>query len=209
MWAIGDVKVLNEVLRDTWPRSIAFVSTLLCVCVCTFDLWPASDLQAASFETPTCQQHHWLAVSVRPCPTSPATQPHTQRNCDKHTLNQPCSSCEGSTVAHSPPTATDHMYSLVRERELQPCTERHCRTVLSSNERCIQRMELQRNLAGHSGCVNTVSFDTESGSTLISGSDDLDIKLWDWETGVYSQQARGWRVSGRLSVPAWCISVAH
>ena len=38
-------------------------------------------------------------------------------------------------------------------------------------------------LQGHIGCVNTCSFDTEGGSTLITGSDDLMVMLWDWETG--------------------------
>lgn len=46
----------------------------------------------------------------------------------------------------------------------------------------VQRMELQRLLEGHDGCVNTVAFD-ESGSVLVSGSDDQTIRVWDWERG--------------------------
>ncbi len=45
-------------------------------------------------------------------------------------------------------------------------------------------MELQRKLQGLTGCVNTVYFDTEAGNVLISGSDDQNISLWDWQTGV-------------------------
>jgi WD repeat-containing protein 42A len=78
------------------------------------------------------------------------------------------------------------MYTLVRERELSPFSERHCRRLLSSNWACVQRMEVQQHLEGHHGCVNTVSFDTEAGDVLISGSDDLQIMLWDWEAGGYT-----------------------
>jgi WD40 repeat protein len=44
-------------------------------------------------------------------------------------------------------------------------------------------MCLQRKLEAHAGCVNTASFDTEGGDVLISGSDDQQILLWDWERG--------------------------
>lgn len=82
------------------------------------------------------------------------------------------------------------MYQLVRDREQSPFSERHCRHLLSSNAACVQRMELQQRLEGHNGCVNTVSFDTEAEDILISGSDDLQIKLWDWERGVFCGHPR-------------------
>lgn len=37
-------------------------------------------------------------------------------------------------------------------------------------------------LEGHDGCVNTISF-TDDGDTLISGSDDRSIIMWDWNKG--------------------------
>ncbi len=46
----------------------------------------------------------------------------------------------------------------------------------------IHRLQLDRKLDGHEGCVNTVSF-TPSGDRLVSGSDDLYINTWDWQTG--------------------------
>lgn len=91
------------------------------------------------------------------------------------------------------------MYQLVRAREQSPCSERHCRALLSSNAACIQRMELTQRLEGHNGCVNTVSFDTEAGNILISGSDDLQIILWDWERGESESASGG----------AGCFSPAH
>ena len=35
-------------------------------------------------------------------------------------------------------------------------------------------------LEKHKGCVNTVSFN-EGGDILVSGSDDLQVILWNWE----------------------------
>lgn len=46
----------------------------------------------------------------------------------------------------------------------------------------VERLELQRLLVQHHGCVNTVSF-TPDGRKLISGSDDRQIIFWDWERG--------------------------
>lgn len=47
----------------------------------------------------------------------------------------------------------------------------------------IHRLQLDRKLDGHEGCVNTVAF-TPSGERLVSGSDDLYINVWDWQTGA-------------------------
>ena len=47
----------------------------------------------------------------------------------------------------------------------------------------IDRLQLDRKLDGHEGCVNTVAF-TPSGERLVSGSDDLYISIWDWQTGA-------------------------
>ncbi|KAK3237534.1 hypothetical protein CYMTET_52399 [Cymbomonas tetramitiformis] len=46
----------------------------------------------------------------------------------------------------------------------------------------LRRMTLQKELEGHRGCVNTVSF-ISSGDVLVSGSDDQQVMLWDWKTG--------------------------
>ena len=44
------------------------------------------------------------------------------------------------------------------------------------------RLKLERKLDGHEGCVNTVAF-TANGERLVSGSDDLYINVWNWQTG--------------------------
>ena len=44
------------------------------------------------------------------------------------------------------------------------------------------RLEIHKKLEKHEGCVNTLSFNS-GGDVLISGSDDLRVILWDWETG--------------------------
>ncbi|EFJ45684.1 hypothetical protein VOLCADRAFT_42270, partial [Volvox carteri f. nagariensis] len=54
---------------------------------------------------------------------------------------------------------------------------------MSGSESLIYRMELQRNLEGHGGCVNTVSFNP-TGDLLVSGSDDQSVMLWDWRRGL-------------------------
>jgi hypothetical protein len=44
----------------------------------------------------------------------------------------------------------------------------------------VARHELAFKLHGHEGCVNSLHFNT-SGTRLASGSDDLDVIVWDWE----------------------------
>ena len=46
----------------------------------------------------------------------------------------------------------------------------------------VQRLELMYKLECHSGCVNSLNFNS-SGTLLASGSDDLNICLWDWPHG--------------------------
>lgn len=46
----------------------------------------------------------------------------------------------------------------------------------------VKRLKLQEKLVHHDGCVNTLHFNM-SGDLLASGSDDLDIVIWDWAKG--------------------------
>ena len=53
---------------------------------------------------------------------------------------------------------------------------------MSTNTHLLHRLKLDKLLDEHDGCVNTVHF-TPSGDLLLSGSDDLQIIIWDWATG--------------------------
>ncbi|GIL83639.1 hypothetical protein Vretimale_10439 [Volvox reticuliferus] len=79
-------------------------------------------------------------------------------------------------------------YTVVREREQALprnllASAATFRGDVSGSQGLIYRMELQRKLEGHGGCVNTVSFNP-SGDLLVSGSDDQNVFLWDWRRGV-------------------------
>lgn len=45
----------------------------------------------------------------------------------------------------------------------------------------IQRLKKNKTLNNHEGCVNCLDFN-ENGSLLCSGSDDLNVCVWDWQT---------------------------
>ena len=46
----------------------------------------------------------------------------------------------------------------------------------------VQRLRLERRLKEHQGCVNCINF-SWGGRLLASGSDDLQVVLWDWARG--------------------------
>ncbi|XP_065335984.1 DDB1- and CUL4-associated factor 8-like isoform X2 [Cloeon dipterum] len=46
----------------------------------------------------------------------------------------------------------------------------------------VERLELMYKLEDHNGCVNALHFN-ESGTRLVSGSDDLRVIVWDWAIG--------------------------
>lgn len=46
----------------------------------------------------------------------------------------------------------------------------------------VQRLELMYKLEKHEGCVNSLNFHP-NGTLLASGSDDLNVVIWDWPTG--------------------------
>lgn len=58
--------------------------------------------------------------------------------------------------------------------------------VNSFNRRCVgsvnfvRRLQLKQRLEKHEGCVNALHFN-QSGTLLASGSDDLNVVLWDWQ----------------------------
>ena len=57
----------------------------------------------------------------------------------------------------------------------------------------VHRLRLDRKLANHEGCVNTVAFNP-TGERLVSGSDDLHINIWDWQLGMPTHSAFIWEL---------------
>ncbi|KAF9676196.1 hypothetical protein SADUNF_Sadunf09G0113100 [Salix dunnii] len=70
----------------------------------------------------------------------------------------------------------------VWKRELGQLSTRNFAHRLAASVDLVLRLEIHKKLEKHDGCVNTLSFN-ESGDVLVSGSDDLRVILWDWETG--------------------------
>lgn len=51
----------------------------------------------------------------------------------------------------------------------------------------IQRLQLSRRLGEHTGCVNSLDFNS-LGNLICSGSDDLTVCLWDWQLNKLSKR---------------------
>ncbi|KAE8663518.1 putative UDP-Glycosyltransferase superfamily protein [Hibiscus syriacus] len=70
----------------------------------------------------------------------------------------------------------------VRQRELGELSARNFAKRLAASEDLVLRLSIYKKLEKHQGCVNTVSFNAD-GNNLVSGSDDMRVIVWDWETG--------------------------
>ncbi|CAN1771065.1 DDB1- and CUL4-associated factor 8 [Linum perenne] len=70
----------------------------------------------------------------------------------------------------------------VWQREVGQLSGRRFCHRLAASKDLVLRLELCRKLEKHLGCVNTVSFNA-CGDILVSGSDDRQVVLWDWENG--------------------------
>eukprot|EP01134_Creolimax_fragrantissima_P004371 CFRG4371T1 len=51
----------------------------------------------------------------------------------------------------------------------------------------LQRMELNNTLVGHTGCVNSINWNS-AGQLLLSGSDDCELIIWDFPSGRIRHQ---------------------
>ncbi|CAN8276783.1 unnamed protein product [Cochlearia groenlandica] len=77
--------------------------------------------------------------------------------------------------------SNDHSVVKIWERELGLLPNRNFSNRFSASEDLLQRLGLHKKLQKHKGCVNSVSFNAD-GDILVSGSDDRQVILWDWET---------------------------
>lgn len=50
----------------------------------------------------------------------------------------------------------------------------------------VERLELMAKLEHHRGCVNSLNF-SQDGRLLASGSDDLNVVLWNWASGTVAR----------------------
>ncbi|XP_043201032.1 DDB1- and CUL4-associated factor 8-like [Amphibalanus amphitrite] len=80
-----------------------------------------------------------------------------------------------------------HTWSLVRELHKRQLGGRPAllqqdrfRLHLCSSLHAVERLELMDKLCFHEGCVNCLHFNS-SGDLLASGSDDLNVVVWDWQ----------------------------
>nr|XP_011458700.1 PREDICTED: DDB1- and CUL4-associated factor 8 isoform X1 [Fragaria vesca subsp. vesca] len=79
-------------------------------------------------------------------------------------------------------TSTDKPVVNVWQRQLGELSARNFAHRLGGSEDLVLRLDIHGKLNKHQGCVNTVSFNAD-GDTLVSGSDDTRLILWNWETG--------------------------
>ena len=73
-------------------------------------------------------------------------------------------------------------YKTLHSRELGYSTPHLFTRNVTGSVNMIQKFKLERQLEYHAGCVNTLNFNG-TGDILASGSDDLKIAVWDWQSG--------------------------
>lgn len=86
-------------------------------------------------------------------------------------------------VDWDPPKDTWHALPELTKRELGYSNRMHMphmfRTHVGGSVEFVRRLELMHKMEHHEGCVNALHFNSQ-GTLLASGSDDLNIVLWNW-----------------------------
>ncbi|XP_074633662.1 DDB1- and CUL4-associated factor 8-like isoform X2 [Acropora palmata] len=78
--------------------------------------------------------------------------------------------------------ASNPFVSNLQHRQLGILSPMNFSRQISGSCGLVKRLSLHNKLEHHEGCVNTLHFNM-SGDLLASGSDDLDIVIWDWFKG--------------------------
>lgn len=73
----------------------------------------------------------------------------------------------------------NHIVPSLQYRQLGVLSPMNFSRDTSGSRGLVKRLTLHNKLEHHEGCVNTLHFNM-SGELLASGSDDLDIVIWDW-----------------------------
>ncbi|XP_051113346.1 protein ALTERED SEED GERMINATION 2 [Andrographis paniculata] len=76
-------------------------------------------------------------------------------------------------------TFDDRLHRQFFKRETGVSSPRVFSRRLSASQTLIKQIDSYGELSGHRGCVNAIEFNS-TGELLISGSDDKQVKLWDW-----------------------------
>lgn len=66
----------------------------------------------------------------------------------------------------------------------------------------VQRLSLESRLKEHQGCVNCINF-SWAGDLLASGSDDLQVVLWNWASGKVVKTFDSGHVANVFQVSLW------
>lgn len=79
-------------------------------------------------------------------------------------------------------SAQNGLVPSLQSRQLGILSPKNFPRETSGSSGLVKRLMLHDKLVHHDGCVNTLHFNM-SGDLLASGSDDLDIVIWDWAKG--------------------------
>jgi len=78
--------------------------------------------------------------------------------------------------------AQRNIAAILHDRDVTRLHNRRIKRDLNPHHSMIPRLLETVNLHGHTGCVNRIAW-SRDGTMLVSGSDDRDIRLWDFATG--------------------------
>ena len=129
------------------------------------------------------------SLSLLPLPTvdkdSSSDETQSSRDQAPTTTNQPTSA---SSTVQAKACGSSCGPSCIRQlSSRQLCADPYFtlsafKSNLYSLKSHVQRLQLERQLKEHEGCVNCIHF-SHGGDLLASGSDDLHVVVWDWAKG--------------------------
>ncbi|KAK2566684.1 DDB1- and CUL4-associated factor 8 [Acropora cervicornis] len=94
--------------------------------------------------------------------------------------------------------ASNPFVSNLQHRQLGILSPMNFSRQISGSCGLVKRLSLHHKLEHHQRCVNTLHFNM-SGDLLASGSDDLDIVIWDWFKGDRKIAYNSDHINGRFS----------
>ncbi|KAJ8768733.1 hypothetical protein K2173_023637 [Erythroxylum novogranatense] len=74
-----------------------------------------------------------------------------------------------------------HGTTQIFHREVGLSPPRNFTRRFSASELMVEKLNLYGKLLGHDSCVNAIEFNS-AGNLLVSGSDDMQVMVWDWGT---------------------------